>query len=131
MGLNRAARRANAKQNKVPMNNVATLNIRKTDLGKMKKDACKDAINIAFGLLLGLPLIVLKDKYGFGRKRLGDFLEEIVNQYQCYEEGHVDIEDIIKRIEHETDLEIRNDKWREIKLQKTNNCGRRDMLLQI
>ena len=51
-----------------------------------------------------IPMIVLRDKYGFGRKRLGDFLEEIIDQMKFIEEGYVTTKDMMKAIEEETGI---------------------------
>lgn len=32
-----------------------------------------------------VPMLILRDKYGFGRKRLGDFLESIADQMKFIE----------------------------------------------
>ena len=54
-------------------------------------------------MLLGLPLIVLRDKYGFGKKRLEQFTKEVLIQVKCVENGTVGLEEIHKVIKKETD----------------------------
>ena len=51
-----------------------------------------------------IPMIVLRDKYGFGRKRLGDFLEEIIDQMKFIEEGYVTTKDMQRTITEETGI---------------------------
>ena len=51
-----------------------------------------------------VPMIVLRDKYGFGRKRLGDFLEEIIDQMKFIEEGYVTTKDMQRTITEETGI---------------------------
>lgn len=54
-----------------------------------------------------IPMLVLRDKYGFGRKRLGDFLEEIIDQMKFIEEGYVTTKDMMKVIEEETGIKFK------------------------
>ena len=51
-----------------------------------------------------IPMIVLRDKYGFGKKRLGDFLEEIINQMKFIEEEYVTTKDMQRTITEETGI---------------------------
>ena len=53
-----------------------------------------------------IPMIVLRDKYGFGRHRLGDFLEHIIDQMKMIEEGYVTTRDMAKAIEKETGIKL-------------------------
>ena len=51
-----------------------------------------------------VPMLVLRDKYGFGRKRLGDFLEAVADQMKFIEEGAVTTKDMMRAIEEETGI---------------------------
>lgn len=44
------------------------------------------AVSEAFILLLNIACIVLHDDYGFGRKRLGDFVEHVMSTWECVPE---------------------------------------------
>lgn len=52
------------------------------------------------------PLLVLRDKYGFGKKRLGDFTEYLIDEIKALESGYVSLDDIAKVIKDETGIEI-------------------------
>ncbi|MBS6063980.1 MAG: hypothetical protein KH972_08915 [Peptostreptococcaceae bacterium] len=71
-------------------------------INKAKLRATGDAI----AYLMGLPLIVLRDKFGFGKKRLEIFEEALIEQIKCIEHENVTPEEIIKIIEEETGMKI-------------------------
>ena len=50
-----------------------------------------------------VPMLVMRNR-GYGRKRLGDFVEEIVDQMKLIEEGYVKTRDMMKVIEEETGI---------------------------
>ena len=51
-----------------------------------------------------VPMLVLRDKYGFGRKRLGDFLEYVIDQMKAVEMGYVTTKDMQRTITEETGI---------------------------
>lgn len=53
-----------------------------------------------------VPMLILRDKYGFGRKRLGDFLEAVADQMKFIEEGAVTTKDMMRAIEEETGIKF-------------------------
>ena len=59
-------------------------------------------------VLIGIPLIVLRDKYGFGKKRLEAFTEEVLLQLKCVENGKVGLDEIHEVIKKETGMEVSN-----------------------
>ena len=63
--MNRAERRKAAKAG-LPVKKEPVVNIKAADVQKMKQDASKEAADKAFLLMLGLPVMVLHDKFGFG-----------------------------------------------------------------
>ena len=83
--MNRKQRRANGVQYVSPI---------------IKKFKAEDII----ATTMYIPMIVLRDKYGFGRKRLGDFLEEIIDQMKFIEEGYVTTKDMQRTITEETGI---------------------------
>ena len=52
--------------------------------------------------MLGLPLIVLRDDFGFGKQRLERFEDRLMEQYECFDEGYIDLETLKKVIRQET-----------------------------
>ena len=70
--MNRAERRR-AKKAGIPVKKEPVVNIKAADVQKIKQDASKEAADKAFLLMLGLPVMVLHDKFGFGPVRCERF----------------------------------------------------------
>ena len=94
--MNRAERRANKIVNKDP-----TLTIKKSQLDQMIQDAeargqevaCADAAQDIFVLLLSLPLKVLHENFGWGKKRLLRLSEGLLEEYARFAESEMSLSD--------------------------------------
>ena len=61
---------------------------------QIKKQAIKDALHQAMVLLFGIPVLVLREQYGWGeKKRLPEFAEHITDYYQEFAEGKWTVEE--------------------------------------
>lgn len=78
--MNRAERRK-AKKAGLPVKKEPVVNIKAADVEKIKQDASKDAANKAFLLMLGLPVMILHDKFGFGPVRCERFTDAVLELY--------------------------------------------------
>lgn len=58
-------------------------------------------------VLSGVPLIVLRDTFGFGKKRLKRFSDEFLKQLKCVEKGAVTLEELHEIIKKETGMEVK------------------------
>jgi hypothetical protein len=97
-----------AKKEKTPVYNLTWEQIE-----QLKKDAAKEAIGSVIELTLGLPAMVLKDKYGFGKKRLPEFLDHVVDLYESYEMGYLTLQDIRDALWEEGGYKVtKKDIWR-------------------
>lgn len=97
-----------AKKEKTPVYNLTWEQIE-----QLKKDAAKEAIGQVIELTLGLPAMVLKDKYGFGKKRLPEFLDHVVDLYESYEMGYLTLQDVRDALWEEGGYKIqKRDIWR-------------------
>ena len=105
--MNRARRRMaerEAKKNKANQNNYTLPdNLDKAlkrgidkEIHRVREEAFDDAINVAMILLLTLPLKVLMDKYWKKSyvQRLPQFTEYVIEYYQRWQNGEIDIEDL-------------------------------------
>lgn len=101
--MNRAERRRNKKAADKAEKFVT---LRKYEVDKIVQEDRERAVDIAFILTVGLPIIELKDKFGFGKKRLTQFAEGVLNQYQCVMEDKVRLDEIREVIKEETGLTI-------------------------
>lgn len=91
--MNRAERRRLEKQGKIALKEP-TINVKASDITSIKEDAAKKAADKAFFLMLGLPLMVLHDKWGFGKVRGERFIEQVLDLYDSFEKGYLSLDDI-------------------------------------
>lgn len=93
-----------------------TYNFTWEQIQQMKKDAAKEAVSEVIELTLGIPAMVLKDKYGFGKKRLPEALDHMVDLYESYEMGYLTLQDIRKSLWEEGGYKIeKRDIWRKVR----------------
>lgn len=99
--MNRQQRRANGIKG-----NVRTYTLTDVQIKEIKASAAKEAIEVSVKAMLGLPLIVLRDDFGFGKQRLERFEGRLIQQFKCFDEGYIDLETLKKVIEQETGAEV-------------------------
>ena len=100
--MNRAERRKQGIKGKSPV-----LNIKAEDINKIKQNAVKQAADTAFIMMLSIPLMVLRDKYGYGKKRLEVFSDYVLDLYDCFDKGYVTFDDLINILKEEVGIEIK------------------------
>jgi hypothetical protein len=103
MIMNRSERR---RQQKEQSKDQVRYNLSKADIKKIKDEAMTEAIDKAFILMLGLPVMVLHDKFGFGAKRLERLTDEVLELYDSYNKGFLTLDDIMNTLKEETGLEL-------------------------
>lgn len=104
--MNRAQRRANGIKGKEPV-----YNLRECDIQAMKDKAVEDGVNLAFFLMLAIPVMVIHDKFGKFMKRDGReeiFAEECLRLYQLYKDGYVDIKDLQQCLLEEAGIRMKD-----------------------
>ena len=101
--MNRAERRR-LKRNQEKGN--ATYTLRNEDVTRIKQDAAQEAIDKAFISMLGLPVMVLHDQYGWGKKRLSDFMDCVLEQLDSFNKDFITLDDLWKTIEKETGVKL-------------------------
>lgn len=82
-------------------------NMTPIQIRNLKDQATDKAVNKAFVLMLGFPLIVLHDKFGYGKKRLERFIDELLKQYEAFDEGRITLDDLMETIEAETGVKVK------------------------
>lgn len=91
--MNRAERRKRAKLG-LPAVNEPVINVKKSDITRMRQEDTEKAIDIAMVLLLSIPIKVMHDKYGWGmRKRLPELSDALIDEYQAFVEGDMTLEE--------------------------------------
>lgn len=101
--MNRAERR---RQEKAEKKKTATLNLTADQFEQFKREQSRRTAFTALTLMLGIPLMVLRDHHGFGKKRLETFVENCIELFDSFDKGYFTFEDIQKTIYKETGVKI-------------------------
>ena len=103
--MNRQERRRKGILRKDPM-----ISIKSSDIKAMKDEATAKGCKLAFTLMLVIPSMVIHDKFGSLMKkdgRMERFVDMCMEEYKCYEEGYVTLEDMAKILEDEAGIKIK------------------------
>ena len=76
-----------------------------SEFNKLVKEQAKECTMQAFQQTFYIPLLVLRNM-GWGKKRLTRFAEELINQYEMYEEKLYSSSDVKDMIRDETGIDI-------------------------
>lgn len=85
---------------------VATYNLTWEQIEDIKSKATSEAMDFAFKQMMLLPLMVLRDHYGFGAQRLERFIDDVADMLDSYNKGYLDLDDIEKTLEEETGIKV-------------------------
>lgn len=102
--MNRAKRRANGIKSKSP-----TFNLTAEAIQAIKEEEQKKSVDMAFILLLTIPTMVIRDKFGeLMRKdaREEKFVNLVLKQYELYQQGYFTFEDLKECLYQETGIKI-------------------------
>lgn len=66
----------------------------------------KDSIEKATEFSMAVPIMVLRDEFGFGQQRIMKFAAAFKELYESIDEKYLDLQDILKTIKEETGVEI-------------------------
>ena len=103
MGVNRSERRRlKAKQEKSSAIRV----MREEDIENLKNQATKTAIERMWVIMMSFPLLVLRDKYQFGPKRMRDFTNYLVETYNDYQNGYFRLAELVDTLRQETGVDL-------------------------
>ena len=107
--MNRAERRRLNRENEKD----AVINIKQSELEKIKMDASSQALDIAFKLMLSIPVMVIHDKFGQlmrkdvdGKCREERFSDLCLEIYDCFDKGYITLDDLMKTLEDETGVKL-------------------------
>lgn len=104
--MNRKQRRQLKKQG-IQVAPDPVFNMKQSDIDKMKQKEQSNAVDTAMVLLLGLPIKVLHDKYGWrNKKRLPEFAEALTDLYQEFSDGELDLNEFAEMIYQETGIKF-------------------------
>lgn len=94
------------------------LTLNQVQKSMLEKEITEKSVKI----VLALSLIVLRDTFGFGKKRLAKFAQEFLVQLRCIESGAVTFEELNEIIYKETGMEV-NFTWLYLFLTSKRNNG--------
>ena len=100
--MNRAERRRSGKQQAKPKNYVLT----EDQINKMKMDAVQEATRRAFLMFLSIPIMVLRDKFGFGKIRLGRLMHYCLIWYESVQNNETKMMELVKIAENECGISV-------------------------
>ena len=103
--VNRAERRKSQKKGQAVLKEPV-INIKYSDIQKIKKEAAKEAGEIALLLMLSIPVTVLHDKWGFGKVRIERFTDQVLDLYDSFEKDYVTLEDLKQCLLEEAGITI-------------------------
>ena len=101
--MSRAERRQTARET---AKKQKTYTLTQAQLDQKLKAVEMEATKKAFLMMMGFPLLTLRDKFGFGKKRLNQFMDKMVDLYEAYELDYVDLEDLDRTIMEETGVTL-------------------------
>ena len=106
--MNRAERRKSGIKT-----SVKTYTLNDLQIKQIKDDAVKEAIDTAFILMLGLPVMIIHDKYPQLMKKVVDgkgreerFTDLLLDLYDSVDKGYVSFEDLKDCLKEECGIEI-------------------------
>ena len=115
--MNRAERRRSARQEK-PKTYVLT----EDQINQIKRDAVNEATRKAFLMFMAIPVMVLHDKFGFGKLRLGRFMDYVLIWYESVQNNETQLMELVKIAEKECG--IRTTTWEGNNDDKTSRNNR-------
>ena len=83
-----------------------TYTLTQAQIDQMKKEVSMEATKKAFLMMMGFPLLTLRDKFGFGKERLNRFMDKMMDLYEAYEMDYVDLADLDRTIMEETGVTL-------------------------
>ena len=110
--MNRSQRRKAMKKG-IKVKAEPVLNMKASDLQNMKKESLKDASDFVFVYMLGIPAMVIHDKYPKlmkreedGKSRVERFCDLCLELYDSFEKGYLTIDDIHECLKEEAGIEL-------------------------
>lgn len=83
-----------------------TYTLTQAQLDQKLKAVEMQATKKAFVMMMGFPLLTLRDKFGFGKERLNRFMDKMMDLYEAYELDYVDLADLDRTIMEETGVTL-------------------------
>lgn len=114
--MNRQQRRAHQKNSSSVVPKQKTYNLSLDQIKQLKQDASAQAMEQAFILMMGLPLMALRDKFGFGKVRLERFSDAVLDLWDSFNRDYITFQDCINTVYEETGVKIEGKEIQERKI---------------
>ena len=101
--MNRAERR---KSKQKSAEKTKTYVLTQDQIDKMKRDAVDEATRKAFSMFLSIPVMVLHDKFGFGKQRLTRFMDYVLVWYESIQAGETPLRELLTVAERECGIRV-------------------------
>lgn len=91
-----------------------TYNMTMEQINAIKKSAVNEAIEAAWTLMLGFPVMQLSDKHGFTEEDLDKFVDGVIALYDSYDKGYITLADVHMALKNEVGVSIigKTKEWR-------------------
>lgn len=102
--MNRAERRRLAKS--AQKEKEKTYVLTQAQIDEMKMEATNEATRKAFLMFLSIPVMVLHDKFGFGKRRLEKLMHYCMVWYESVQNGETKLLELVKIAENECGIKV-------------------------
>lgn len=99
--MNRAERRKNA-----VITRPKTYMLTEYQISEMKREAANAAARKAFLLFMSIPVMVLHDKFGFGRTRLARFMDYALVWFESVHDNETRLAEIVEIASKECGIRV-------------------------
>lgn len=83
-----------------------TYNLSIDQIHQIKQNAAAEALEQAFVLMMGLPMMALRDEFEFGKKRLERFSDKVLDLYDSFNKDFITLQDVIDCVYEETGVKF-------------------------
>lgn len=91
----------------------AVYNLTEEQIQQIRQEGYNEAIDTGFILMLGLPCMVLHDKFSMimkKEKRLENFTDAVIELYEAFNEDYLTLEDIKQVLKDEAGYEFKKER---------------------
>lgn len=89
------------------LNPNTQLTFTRKEINQMKKREYMKGQQEALNRINLFPLLALRDEFGFGRKRMMQYMNKYLNIVEAYNEGYLSFHDIVNVMEKEVKIDVK------------------------
>lgn len=103
--MSRAERRRSAREEQKKQN---TYVLTQAEIDDIKRQATEVATRRAFLMFMAIPVMVLHDKFGFRKQRLGRFMDYAMVWFESIHNNETKLQELVKIAEAECGIQVLN-----------------------